>query len=877
MSIKSLNLFFAQIFRCVTLQTILLSAFGLLILVTGSAIAYLSFRNAQEGIDNLAQKLQREVSQRIEQHLDEYLSLPPHVSQLNQQALSLNLLPLEDWQTTARYFWKQLQLYPLSRLEVGTLTGDYIGVERRANNQFQIRTSSRTNPQVLEIWATNSQGEASQRLEKRTSPYGYRLETWYIDGLTAPQTRWSQIEQRPNSQGHYDLWISASSPFLDQQGQLSGVLGVEYNLSQLQKFLAQLKIGDSSPTFIIERNGLLVASPGRVDLTQQKQQKARINAPLAPDPLIRQTAQFLIKKFQGLKNIPEPVTLTTNFKGDRQFIQVTPWRDEWGLDWLIVVVIAESDFIGEIHANMQRTLLLCLLAFALSGLLAGLISRLLTRPLVRLSAASRAVREGNLAQSVPEQGSKEISSLARSFNQMLQEIAQSRQQLEAYSQSLETTVMERTLALQQEMRDRLAAETRYQLIFEQAVEGIYQTDSEGRYLQVNPALAQIYGYDSPAQLQEEQPNLKGQFYVEPQRRQEFCTLLETEDFITNFESQIYRRDRTIIWISEHSRVVRDSQGKMLYYEGFVEDISLRKESEANLQKAKIAAEQANLAKSTFIAHMSHELRSPMNAILGFTRVLLRDRSLNSEQEENLKIVERSGEHLLTLINQILDISKIEAGKITLNPKSFDLLGMLEDLDDVFRLKAKEKGLNLVWELEENLPPYIVTDPLKLRQVLMNLLTNALKFTERGSILLQVRQIAPSSERIKLHFTVTDTGYGIKAEDLKKLLQAFVQTETGLNAQEGTGLGLTISRKFVQLMGGDIHVSSELGVGTTFSFEILATPGSAPSAPESTPQRRVIALAPHQEAYRILIVDDKPLNRQLLSELPQLTYRYSWGF
>ncbi|MEB3283202.1 MAG: PAS domain S-box protein [Lyngbya sp.] len=303
------------------------------------------------------------------------------------------------------------------------------------------------------------------------------------------------------------------------------------------------------------------------------------------------------------------------------------------------------------------------------------------------------------------------------------------------------------------------------------------------------------------------------------------------------------------------------------YYSLIIDISDRKRMELELQKAKDTAEAASQAKGAFIANMSHELRSPLNAILGFARLLKNDPQLSSEQIKNADIIYRSGEHLLNLINQVLDLAKIEANRTTLDPTDFNLDKLLEDIYSMFSLKAESKGLHLNVQKNPDVPRYIRTDEMKLRQVLINLLSNAVKFTNHGSITLRVIVASPSSDHnIILNFEVEDTGVGIAPAEKTRLFEAFSQTEAGRKIQEGTGLGLTISREFVKLMGGNISVESQLNVGSLFRFNIAAKIVDAvpPTSPVS--EQKIISLAPGQPLYRLLVADDNFANRRLLVQL-----------
>jgi len=339
------------------------------------------------------------------------------------------------------------------------------------------------------------------------------------------------------------------------------------------------------------------------------------------------------------------------------------------------------------------------------------------------------------------------------------------------------------------------------------------------------------------------------------------------------------------------------------------ELNERKQAQAQLQHAKEAAVSAaaqsaaaNRAKSEFLANMSHELRTPLNTILGFTQLMTHERSpveplssgqslsghavhsLSTQQQEYLGIISRSGEHLLLLINDILSMSKIEAGRLTLNENSFDLYHLLDNLEKMFQLKATNKGLELIFERTSDVPQYVHADESKLRQVVINLLGNAIKFTQSGRVTLRVTRelnvgrfkvegsklssnLEPNNlQPVTLRFEVEDTGPGIAAEEIDRLFSPFVQTQTGRKSQSGTGLGLAISDRFVRMMGGTITVSSVLGRGTLFKWDVQINVVPAAQVLPQEPKRQVISLAPNQPKYRILVVEDSLTNRKLLTNL-----------
>jgi PAS domain S-box-containing protein len=418
----------------------------------------------------------------------------------------------------------------------------------------------------------------------------------------------------------------------------------------------------------------------------------------------------------------------------------------------------------------------------------------------------------------------------------------------------------------------------YRSIFENAVEGIFQTTPTGRYLRANRALAQIYGYESSAQMLAELTDINRQIYVDPNRRAEFIAQLGAVRQVSNFESQVYRRDGSTIWISENACSICDESGSVLYYEGTVQDITAGKLAESALHQALEAAESANRAKSTFLANMSHELRTPLNAIIGYSEMLTEEAEELGDEAfvPDLEKIRSAGKHLLSMIDDILDISKIEAGRMDLYLETFDIHALIESAVATARPLVEKNGNTVEVYCRDNLDT-MHADMTKVRQVLLNLLSNAAKFTQNGKIAIGVERI--KNEQLKminqeessqilisnsefLSFRVADTGIGMTKEQLQRVFQPFTQADASTTRKYGgTGLGLAISQRFCQMMGGSIEASSTLGCGSTFTV-LLPSAIQQPEIANKVRDRACSSGAP--AVGTVLVVDDDPISRDLIA-------------
>ncbi|TAN71642.1 MAG: PAS domain-containing hybrid sensor histidine kinase/response regulator [Methylobacter sp.] len=486
----------------------------------------------------------------------------------------------------------------------------------------------------------------------------------------------------------------------------------------------------------------------------------------------------------------------------------------------------------------------------------------MTQPLNQLSASMGRAEAGEAQVRAMLVGPKDIVDMAHAFNSMMS--------------VLEERAAE-NIRIYEELRE---SEVKYRRIVDTANEGIWVLGSDALTVSVNARMSKMLAYSSEEMI--------GRAVTDFMFAEDVpAHLLKMENrrqgLAENYERRFRRKDGQTLWTLASATPLFDNEHRFNGSFAMFTDITERKQAEEalrrhkdqledtvqqrteELQQARNAAEAANKAKSLFLANMSHELRTPLNAILGFSAMMRRDPSVTESQRDNLDIINRSGEHLLSLINDVLEMAKIEAGRLQLEIAPFDLGGMVRDVAEMMQIRAQEKGLRLLLDQSSEFPRYIKGDEPRLRQILINLVGNALKFTEQGGV--TIRLGAKQNTEQHLLIEIEDSGSGISPADQERLFEPFVQLREGA-AQPGTGLGLTITRQFVQLMGGSIHVESSLGKGALFRVELpveLATTADVLKT-DTKAQGQVTGLAPGQPNYRILIAEDQHENQLLLSRL-----------
>ena len=688
---------------------------------TVSLVGYLSFRNGQKAVNDLAGQLRHELTVRIQQELESYFATPHEINRLNANAFTQGLMDVTGAAYGESQLYQQMKIADtLALVYCGSAQrGEFFGILRSpTDGSLELTYSNQSTNFLRQFYSLDVQGQRTFFLREADARYDSRQRPWYKAAAAAQKPAWTDVyiaftTRLPN--------ITASLPVYDRSGRnLLGVCAADVVLpEEFRTFLQQLEIGESGQAFVVDRKGNLISNSTNEPLMVENGDDVRpLLAIESEDVLVQKTANFLADRFDGFGQIERSQQLTFDVKGDTQFLEVLPFQDGFGLDWLIVVVVPESEFMSQINTNTRNTVLLCLAALAAAMAISVLTARWITRPILETAKASNRLATGDLDQQVDPSPNPitEINTLATSFNTMsaqlkgsfealrqseatnraivdtipdlmilakgngiyldiigaddapgnptLQpllpgqtvqdslppDLAQKRLyymqqalktgQLQVYEQHLqvngqsqdeevrilvmgddEVLIMVRNITARKRAEAALRiAEENYRSIFENALEGIFQSSPDGRFINVNPALAQIYGYDSPEEMIQKIENISEQLYVDPAQRQQFKVLLKTQDAVQDFEYRCFCKDGSIIWTQIDARAVRDDEGNVLFYEGIVQDISERKQREAELRKQleelKIEIDQqkrehevATLTSSSYFQEVQQEIET----------------------------------------------------------------------------------------------------------------------------------------------------------------------------------------------------------------------------------------------------------------------------
>ncbi len=856
----------------IPLRIVLIAPFVLLIVFVVGLVGYLSFRNGQQAVNTVAGQLRSEITTRIKEHLHTFLDTPHRINQINASLLRQGQLKANDPQALERHFWQQIEIFDsVTSIYFGNTAGGLVnaGREGAANSRYVIVTDGFVSGPFRK-YATDSQGNRAEMLT--TVPdFDARTRPWYTGAVAGGEAVWSEIYILFTGQ---DMAIAASRPVYDDQHELLGVVSVDIFLSHLSNFLQSIEIGQTGQSFIIDRSGLLVASSTPEKLFTEPVEngpRRRLQAGDSASPLVRSAAQFLTEQFGDYHHIAAAQQLEFELDGQRQFLQVAPVQDGYGLDWLIVVVAPESDFMAQIQANNRLTVLIIGAALLLAVVVGVVTARWITEPILRLNASALALAKGEWQQIGPVDWIGELGKLTSSFNRMAGQLQQTVDKLTA-------EIVERKRA-EESLRE---SEERLQLALKGADLGMWDWNIATGAVVFNERWAEMLGYS----LAEIEPHVSAwKKLMHPDDvgmvEEALNAHLSGETPIYQIEHRLRAKTGEWKWILGTGKVLEwDEEGRPRRAAGTHQDISARKQAEEALQEtlAELEQTQAQMvqqerlsAVGQLAAGVAHDFNNILTSILGFAELLQLSPDMPEAARADLRKIINSSQRAARLIRQLLDFSR----KSIRQPEQLDLIPFLNESIKFFQWAIPE---NIRFSLEIEPGEYLVeADPTQLQQMITNLVINARDAMPAGGELrLKMTRVEGKGEAICAEcnqaiegdwvaLMVTDTGKGIPAEVLPRIFEPFFTTK---EVGQGSGLGLAQVLGIVQQQAGHVTVASQAEEGAIFTVYL---PPLGPRQHNAKPAKPT-PLQQGQGETILLVEDDSTVLAVIQTMLQHLGYQ-----
>ena len=842
----------------VPLRAVLVIPFILQISIAVGLTAVFSLRNGQKAVNDVASQLRNEVTARISQHLADYVAKPQLVAQINANAIQFGTLDLQNAASLERHFWQQMHVFNSSQpIAFGSEQGTIHSVDRMLDGSLVIRVIDSSTNGEYHTYSIDQRGNRDRLLMTNTT-FDPRTRPWYVEAVQAKQPTWTNVYPYFSSLG---MAISATRPVYDEAGRLLGVTNATLPLVELGNFLSNLRIGRSGQSFIMERSGNLLASstseqPFRLRRAGGMENRERIAAIASRDPITQQTAQYLERYFDNFNNIRDSQQLSYTIDRQQYLIQVAPFSDRYGLDWLIVVSVPEADFMEHIEANTRTTILLCFMALVVSTLMGILTSRWIVRTIARVIAAAQEISHGKLNQTVTAGNIKELDGLTQAFNQMSMQLQASFAALEAANEELEVRVEQRTVELQ-ERSLQLKQASDFEATLKRITDRVRDTLDESQILQtvvqeltavlmVECCSTAIYDLEQNVLIityEYAKPNwaasrgqrialdndpfgihqalVQGRYLQLCQLSPKFSRSRASILACPIFDEQSILAD---IWLFQQpGHIYNDLEIRLVQQVTNQCAIAIRQARLYQAAQSQVEAlQKLHHLKDDFLNTVSHELRTPVSNMKLAIHMLRLAPNLE-RQQKYLNILETECKREVELINDLLDLQRLEANDQSITLQPIDLQEWLPPIIQSFqsRLHDRQQAFMLNLPSTTNI---LQSCPDSLGRLLAELLNNACKYTpSHGEICFMLRQDLDTSHSNAPPLLITQFEVRNQAEipqaEISHIFEKFYRIpNSDLWNQGGTGLGLALVKKLVEQLEGKIMVNSENG-WTTFKVSL----------------------------------------------------------